>query len=471
MRDGTVMTSRCRRAHTAIMMRIAAAALSALLALSASWSVAAEPDYGDALRPFFALLGADGERAQATTGDIGENWQEGYVPMLLEVLRFSRNPDVVVQIITLLQSRTGQAFGYDLDGWYRWLWNRDERRLPYYSAFKRALYAQIDPAFAAYFAEGRASTIRLDEIVWGGVARDGIPPLRSPAMIPANEATYLLDDHVVFGIAIDGDVRAYPKRILAWHEMFVDEVGGVPVTGAYCTLCGSMILYESRANGVLHRLGTSGFLYRSNKLMYDQDTQSLWNTMWGEPVLGPLVEQGIRLRRLSVVTTTWGEWRRRHPDSTVLSLDTGYFRDYSEGAAYRAYFATDDLMFTVPVLDRRLRNKDEVLGLVFAEHPDEPLAIAADYLRERPVFHERVGELRFVVLTDSSGANRVYAAGQKTFIHWDGERSVIDADGTTWRLTEDALTAPGGQRLHRLPAHRAFWFGWYSAYSHSRLVH
>ena len=82
-----------------------------------------------------------------------------------------------------------------------------------------------------------------------------------------------------------------------------------------------------------HNLGTSGFLYRSNKLMYDQDTQSLWNTIWGQPVVGPLVDRGIVLERLSVVTTTWGEWRRRHPDTKVLSLNTGYDRDYTEGAA------------------------------------------------------------------------------------------------------------------------------------------
>lgn len=432
---------------------------------------ASDDDHTGKLTPFFTLLGADGERSQGALDGLSNDWHEGYVPMLLEVLRFSRDPDVVAQIITLLQTKTGQAPGYDLDGWYRWLWSREEQRLPYYAAFKRTLYGHIDPAFAGYFAEGRPSTIRLDEILWGGVVQDGIPPLRSPAMIPAKEAGYLSDDNVVFGVAINGDMRAYPKRILAWHEMFVDEIGGVHVTGAYCTLCGSMILYESKVDGVLHHLGTSGFLYRSNKLMYDQETQSLWNTMWGTPVLGPLVDAGIELRRRSVVTTTWGEWRRRHPDTTVLSLDTGHFRDYSEGAAYRAYFSSDELMFAVPVLDNRLRNKDEVLGLVFPEHPGEPLAIAAEYLSERPVFHERIGALRFVVLTDPSGANRVYSAEDVTFINYDGARTAIDAHGTAWQLAEDALTAPDGRRLHRLAAHRAFWFGWFSAYSHSRLVH
>jgi hypothetical protein len=257
---------------------------------------------------------------------------------------------------------------------------------------------------------------------------------------------------------------------MGWHEMFVDEVGGVPVAGVYCTLCGTMILYRTELKGVNHELGTSGFLYRSNKLMYDRATQSLWNTIWGEPVIGPLAEQGISLERMSVVTTTWGEWRRRHPETQVLSLGTGYMRDYSEGAAYRDYNATDELMFQVPALDARLKNKDEVLGLVFPQHPDRPMAISASYLAAHPLYLDEVGGLRFVVLTDDSGANRVYEAADVTFTAWDGETGVQDATGRNWSLQEATLVSEDGAVLHRLPAQRAFWFGWFSAYNHTRLV-
>jgi hypothetical protein len=312
-------------------------------------------------------------------------------------------------------------------------------------------------------------TIRLDEVIWGGVVQDGIPPLRNPDMIAAAQATYLADEHVVFGLAVNGDARAYPKRILAWHEMFTDTIGGVPVAGVYCTLCGAMILYESTYDGTLHELGTSGFLYRSNKLMYDRATQSLWTTLGGEPVIGPLAGQGIRLKRGSVVTTTWGEWRKRHPRTQVLSLATGHQRDYSEGAAYREYFATDELMFQVPKRDGRLANKAQVLGLVFAQTADKPLAIAADYLRTRPVHHETVGELKFVVLTDPSGANRVYQSDAVSFTGFDGRHTATDSDGRQWAMSEEMLTR-NGQVLPRLPAHRAFWFGWYAAYPHTRLV-
>ena len=207
-------------------------------------------------------------------------------------------------------------------------------------------------------------------------------------MLAAGDAEYLADTDIVFGLEVGEAARAYPKRILAWHEMFVDTIEGVPVVGVYCTLCGSMILYDSVVDGYEHELGTSGFLYRSNKLMYDRATQSLWNTLWGTPVVGPLVGEGIRLPRRSVVTTTWGEWRRRHPDTEVLDLDTGHSRDYAEGAAYRDYFATDDLMFNTSQVDTRLANKAEVLGLVLPGENAEPLAIAAAYARANPLLHE-----------------------------------------------------------------------------------
>jgi hypothetical protein len=289
-------------------------------------------------------------------------------------------------------------------------------------------------------------------------------------MISADEAAYLDDDNIVFGLEVNGDARAYPKRILAWHEMFVDAVGGVPVAGVYCTLCGSMVLYETTHEGVEHQLGTSGFLYRSNKLMYDRTTQSLWSTLLGEPVIGPLADRDIALTRGYVVTTTWGAWRKRHPQTQVLSLDTGHDRDYSEGAAYRDYFATDQLMFEVPKRDRRLRNKAEVLALTFPERSEETLAISAAFLNKNRIYADSVADLSFVVLTDESGASRVYETQGRVFKRWDSVQIATDRNGVKWTLHEDRLESAAGDRLARLPAHRAFWFGWYAAYPDTRLV-
>ena len=405
---------------------------------------------------------------------IESNWEPSYLPMVLDVMRLIRNPAISATLLRLIETKTGGEHGFDLGEWQRAMWNAPEVRHPRYAAFKGALHAFLDPRFAAYFDEVGDEVgeplIRLDEIVWGGVRQDGIPPLRNPAMLAADQIGYLDDDHIVFGISVNGDARAYPKRILGWHEMFVDTVGGVPVAGVYCTLCGTVILYYTEHDGVSHALGTSGFLYRSNKLMYDQATQSLWSTMRGTPVVGPLAGKGIMLERGSVVTTTWGEWRRRHPDTKVLTLDTGHSRDYGEGAAYRDYFATDELMFQVPVLDARLKNKDEVFTVLLAAHPDRPLAISADFLAANPVHHDAIEDTALVVLTDPSGANRAYASGDVTIASYAGDRSVQDDAGMTWTLEEHALTAEDGRVLHRIPAQRAFWFGWYAAFPHTRLV-
>ena len=175
------------------------------------------------------------------------------------------------------------------------------------------------------------------------------------------------------------------------------------------------------------------------------------------------------MQRSYLVTTTWGEWKRRHPDTSVLSLDTGHQRDYGEGVAYNAYFATDELMFSISTSDDRLNNKDEVLALIFPDHSDQSMAIAAEYLQSNPVYHNALGNLDFVVLTDSTGANRVYQTDGVMIVDYDRESTAIDDKGRPWQLSEDGLRSDN-HRLARLPAHRAFWFGWHAAYPETRLI-
>ena len=421
------------------------------------------------LRTFLRAAGENEEQALAATRQIAARWHNAYAAMLLETLTFSPYSNVHEAIMALLHLASGLR-GESLDDLYRWIWAGNFGEHPEYAAFKAGLYERVDPRFREYFDHNPKRTIRLDEVRWGGVRRDGIPPLKNPKMLHARDAGYLDDDNIVFGVAINGDVRAYPKRILAWHEMVKDRIGGRELNGVYCTLCGAMVIYVATAGGVHHELGTSGFLYRSNKLMYDQATKSMWSTLEGRPVVGALVGKGIELERLHVVTTTWKEWRRRHPDTLVLSLDTGHQRNYGEGAAYHEYFATDRLMFGVPKLDNRLANKADVLALRLGGARPDPLAISAAYLATHPVVQDRVGDTAFVVLTDPSGANRVYESGRVVFARWNGADVATDAYGREWKVSEDALSGPPNQKLKRLPAHRAFWFGWYSAYPETRLV-
>jgi len=225
-------------------------------------------------------------------------------------------------------------------------------------------------------------------------------------------------------------------------------------------------VYQTEFEGVHHELGTSGFLYRSNKVMYDHGTKSFWSTLKGEPVAGPLVGKGIKLKREYLVTSTWGEWKKRHPDTTVLSLNTGHRRDYGEGVAYRKYFGTDELMFTVPKLDRRLLNKDEVLALRDGDHQ---LAIAIKYMAKKNVHHDNLGDTKIVVLADGDGTSRAYNSGAITFKSFNGVDLATDNQSRQWKVLEDKLVFEG-QELPRMPSHNAFWFGWVSQFPKTRLV-
>jgi len=460
--------------------------LFALLAFGLAGIAEAQTDEPD-IDLFFAAASLDPATAEAAQAEIAAHWRDGYASMLVDLIEIlSRtgfvDPRGFVQLARLtgfLGEQTGQSFGNDLDAWTRWVWSLPYEPHPDYGEFKGRLFSRLDPRFADFFRPPVESSIRLDEIRWGGVAVNGIPPLEHPANVAAADAGYLDDDNIVFGIAINGEARAYPKRILAWHELALDRIGGKELTIVYCTLCGTVIPFESEVGGELRTFGTSGFLYRSNKLMFDAVTKSLWSSLTGEPAVGPLVGSGLVLTALPVVTTTWGEWRRRHPESTVLSLDTGYSRDYSEGAAYRAYFGTDALMFDVSLHDRRLPNKAEVLVLRTLDDAFDdaspkapPTAIAADYLAVRPVHHLTVGERNLVILTSAAGANRVYASKGYRFDRLEGDSRVLDSEGRGWVVAEDSLQAEfdPALALPRVSAHRAFWFGWYAQHPDTVLI-
>jgi hypothetical protein len=422
------------------------------------------------------MFGADSDEKQAATRHIAQNWYPELASMAIDTLRFTNDSFSFDVLSKLIDQEVGEIESANsketqFDRWYRWLWNSGLDAPTGYANYKARIYKTIDPRFERYFKDRQdTARVRLDEIRWGGVEQDGIPPLRQPIMIKASEEQYLADSNIVFGIYLNGEAKAYPKRVLAWHEIFIDTIGGVEIAGVYCTLCGAVIPYRTEFKGKRYELGTSGFLYRSNKLMYDKATQSLWSTHEGKPVLGELVDKGIQLEFEAVVTTTWGEWRKRHPDTLVLSQNTGHFRDYREGVAYAAYFRSDDLMFETPFQDNRLKNKQEVLALRFPAAPKDQLAIDTEFLKENRVFQTKIGGQKILVLTDNTGANRVYDPEEFDFIEFDTEQRVVSADGQKWTISETNLINDNGRKLSRLPAHRAFWFGWHAAFPKTQLI-
>lgn len=405
-----------------------------------------------------------------------------FIPVLIEALRAGQLGIVRVgqnpALVTALETLSGETFGADWGAWVEWYGTTDIQPPPEFTRWKGRYHIFIDPAFAAFFKDEAPATIRVEEIQWGGVMLDGIPALDNVPQVAAAEAKYLLPEEAVFGLSINGDNRAYPLRYMDWHEMANDVVGGVPVSIAYCTLCGAAVAFDGRApNGETYDFGSSGFLFRSNKLMYDRQTRTLWNQLTGEPVLGELVDADIRLNVLPIVLTTWEDWQKQHPDTTVMSDETGFARDYTPGAAYGHYFIDNDTMFPVWQRSDLLPTKAQIYALRVNELPK---AYPIDVLVAEQVTNDALGGVNVVLVTRgdavevtgesqiagtvtyTSGAQvRAYERGAQTFAP-GAPGTVVDENGAVWEITEDALIGPNGETLPRLGGHLAYWFGWFA---------
>ena len=232
-------------------------------------------------------------------------------------------------------------------------------------------------------------------------------------------------------------------------------------------------MYSTEINGENTEFGTSGMLYRSNKLMYDRATETLWHQFRGEPVVGPLAGSDIRLEVLPNVLTTWGEWLAQHPDTTVISNETGiyeadsYLPEDNPKSIYYPYRADPETMFPVGFKDESLTIKEQVFGLAFG---DEARAYPRDILTQRQIVNDVVGGQDVVIVTVAGGGSRAYDSAGSTF-HLSSDGHLVDNTGQQWRLFEDALenTEDTSRRLPRLPSKDAYWFGWYSFYSHTDL--
>ncbi len=406
------------------------------------------------------VFGAPADQLQATEKLIARD-NKDVVAMLILASRFRGASQPIMNAINTL---TGQS----LKGWHdAMLWQEDHPEIKPHSSFpaiKTRMFNRIDPLFDRFLGGERSKPenmkIRLEEIAWGGVVVDGIPSLDNPKLIDAAAASYLIDSDLVFGVAINGDIRGYPLRIMGWHEMFNETIGGVPVALAYCTLCGAGILFETDIEGRDKPLvfGSSGFLYRSNKLMFDRETNSLWNQFTGEPVSGPLVNSGIQLKLRPVTITTWANWKKSHPKTKVLSLETGHRRNYSSGHVYNDYFASPDLMFPAVVRnEKQLKRKDYVFGI---RDVGAAKVWPVTAFKDKSVINDKVGTLNVVLIGDASSRTvRAYARGELIFAK-SAKADQISSGGKNWKINENELTGPKGEKLSRIPGHISYWFAW-----------
>jgi hypothetical protein len=437
---------------------------------------------GEAIELMVALSGSERGASNSAMEQVLEAADQRFISVFIELLRgrqlgIAPNVDIE-QLVATMESLSGRSFGLDWFRWVEWYGTTDLQPPPGFTGWKGELLSIIDPGFGAFLTDALPSQIRVEEIQWGGVRVDGIPALDRPAMLAAEEAHYLEPGEPVLGIAINGDARAYPLRILDWHEMANDIIGGVPVSLAYCTLCGAAIAYDGRYQQHTLSFGSSGFLFRSNKLMYDRQTRTLWNQLTGEPVLGQLVEAGERLKLLPVVLTSWQDWRLQHPGTLVVDIDTGFRRDYTPGAAYGGYFASSETMFPVAQRSQLLDTKARVYAMRIGE---TPIAYPLDLLTTEQVVNDTVAGVNLVLIAPegsvevagssqragafsylAGGAVRAYERGDTGFALGADANTLVDSDGVEWHITEEALVSPSSPSLPRLAGHLAYWFGWYA---------
>ena len=297
---------------------------------------------------------------------------------------------------------------------------------------------------------------------------DAIPPIDEPRYEDASGGDWLEGDDLVIGyVGANGDAWAFPVKILNFHEIVNDELDGTPVLISYCPLCRSAIAYDRRLDGRELTFGNSSALYESDLVMFDRETSSYWWQVAGEAIVGTLT--GARLTTLPSTTVTWAQWLQEHPDTMVLSRETGFARSYERDvfAGYRDQ--VNDERFAFPVsadaLDGRLAPGDEVLGLTVG---GDSRAYSARGLGNAAVNDSLGGEEIVVFSTEDGPTAAAYLAdaGDETlsFSYADGQYRDAQT-GSTWNLSGEAVSGPlQGTTLEPLPSRYTFWFAYIAAF-------
>ena len=380
-----------------------------------------------------AMRGRDwGSAQQAALEEIAASKDPRLAWLVSDLMRFAAGQ----RLNEALNRAAAQLLGFDRTTPVHWgtvtdhLIAWDIPAPPDYLPVKRAIFTAIGPAWKPLFVEG---DIDWRLVSWGGVPIDDrpfdrtdvpcncIPAADNPPVQSAEEATWLKDDDIVFGVTINGESRAYPRRIMEVREMVNDTLGGRDIGMPYCTLCGAAQAYytDRLPEGVARPvLRTSGLLIRSNKVMYDLETFSVFDTFLGEAVTGPLHEKGIKLEPVAVVTSDWGSWKKAHPGTTVLIEPLALGRDFD----FRNGRDKDGPIFPVGDVDPRLPVHEDVIGVVTASG--------------KPVAFQR--------------SKAVAALTQGREIAVENVRLTLDAGGIR------AVDADGSD----LGSHEAFWFAW-----------
>jgi len=239
-----------------------------------------------------------------------------------------------------------------------------------------------------YLKDGTPYLVHPDKIRGGGPPKDGIPSIDNPKFESVESAdNWIGDDELVLGFIYKNEKRVYPLQVLVWHEIVNDNIAGDPILITYCPLCGSGIAYERTLDGEEVEWGTSGKLFNSNLVMYDRKTDTYWSQIDGLAIFGELT--GEQLTPLSIDTVSWEEWKEIHPDSRVLSRNTGYARAYGRDP-YGSYYVNSFLIAPVENEDDRVHPKTVIFGIIV---DGNYAAYKEDDLKELITITDTVGEV------------------------------------------------------------------------------
>ena len=305
---------------------------------------------------------------------------------------------------------------------------------------------------------GQKHIIPLEKIKSGGPPKDGIPSIDTPEFTEASQEYHVSDSDTVLGLEINGDVRAYPLSILVWHEIVNDNVGGVPVAVTYCPLCFTNQVFERVIDGQEVEFGTSGKLYNSNLVMYDRLTNSYWSQALGKAIVGELT--GYELSTIPFDVIRWGDWKSLHPDSVVLTTNTGHIRAYGVDP-YGNYYTETRILFPVENTDDRMHPKEIILGFndgdvykSYKQQDVESAVIINDQINNNPIF--------LVSLYPENARAFERTVDGKVLEFFFKDESIIDKEtNSEWNYDGVAISgALVGTELNRIPFNPGFWFEW-----------
>src|SRR3989338_7690181 len=258
-------------------------------------------------------------------------------------------------------------------------------------------------------------SIALDEIFDGGVGKDGIPSIDNPKFISTDEADMFLDgESLGLGFSWKGESRFYPFQIMVWHEIVNDQIQGDPMLVTYCPLCQTGIVFDPKVDGKALTFGVSGKLWRSNLLMYDRESGSLWSQVLGEAVVGP--QTGKKLKVLAFDVIYYGNWKKAHPDTKLLSRETGIFKKYGEDP-YKDYYSDKTVGFGATLNDTRLHPKEFILGI---ELNGKYKAYRADAIKNISSLQDTFSGEHIEISKDEFGQVRVYRLSENKLMPFIG---------------------------------------------------